>query len=94
MTEQNLQKKITNWLDKEGHYTVKVISASKAGVPDILCCVNGKFVGIEVKLPAKKSNVSPLQEYNLSAISNSEGYSMVAWNLDMVKDFIHEEVIP
>ncbi|RLA69421.1 MAG: VRR-NUC domain-containing protein [Epsilonproteobacteria bacterium] len=94
MTEAAIQKKIINMLEKEyGAYVVKVIVASKSGVPDILCSIDGTFVGIEVKRPESKSNVSKLQEYNLSKIEESLGKSMVAWNTDMVRDFIESEVL-
>jgi len=85
MKEQDIQKKILNYLKSEGIYTVKVISASKAGVPDILACIGGKFVGIEVKTPKTSTNVSPLQQYNLEQIHKAGGYSLVAWDLAKVK---------
>jgi len=90
MKEQKIQKKITNWLESEGYYVIKVVSATRAGVPDILTCVNGKFVGIEVKTPKTKSNVSPLQAFNLTKIVVCGGHSLVAWSLEQVKEFIKE----
>ena len=65
MTEQRIQKKIVDYLLTQGCYIVKVISASKAGVPDILGCYEGVFFAIEVKTPQTKKNVSKLQDYNL-----------------------------
>lgn len=88
MKEQYIQSKILKWLKGEGYYAVNVIQASKAGVPDILASVRGRFIGIEVKLPNKKTNVSALQEYNLKAIKESGGNSIVVWDLNMVKEFI------
>ena len=94
MTEQQIQKNIFNMLEKEYNaYVVKVIVASKSGVPDILCCIEGVFFGIEVKRPESKSNVSRLQEYNLQKIENSLGKSMVAWDVQMVVDFIESEIL-
>ena len=93
MKEQDIQRKIIKWLESEGHYVVKVISASKAGVPDILCCVNGYFVAIEVKTPTTKTNVSELQKYNLEAVIKSGGYSLVAWELEQVKEYINAVTI-
>ncbi len=87
-TEQQLQKKIITYLEKEGCYIVKVISATKAGVPDILGCYEGVFFGIEVKTPKTASNVSKLQDYNLDKISLAGGHSLVAWELDQVKEFL------
>lgn len=88
MTEQQIQKKIITYLEKEGCYVVKVMSASKAGVPDILGSYEGVFFGIEVKTPTTSSNVSKLQEYNLDKIRESGGHSLVAWNVEQVEEFL------
>lgn len=92
--ESKIQKKIVNYLEQEeGAYIVKVVSATKAGVPDILCCIRGKFLAIEVKTPATSKNVSPLQRWNLDRIEEAKGYSLVAWDLPMVKAFLRESLI-
>lgn len=88
MTEQQIQKKIITYLEKEGCYVVKVMSASKSGVPDILGCYEGVFFGIEVKTPTTSNNVSKLQEYNLDKIIESGGHSLVAWNVEQVEEFL------
>lgn len=93
MKEQDIQRKIIKWLESEGYYVIKIISASKAGVPDIITCINGIFVAIEVKTPSTKSNVSELQKYNLDAILKSGGYSLVAWELEQVKEYINAVII-
>ncbi len=93
-TEQQIQKKIINYIESlDETYVVKVVSATKSGVPDILACIDGKFVGIEVKRPESRNTVSKLQEYNLNLIERANGYSIVAWNVDMVKEFIEGEVL-
>jgi Holliday junction resolvase len=90
VNEQKIQKKIVNFLEAEGHYVVKVVQASKAGVPDILACVNGQFLAIEVKTPETKANVSALQEHNLAKITRSGGLSLVAWELAQVQKFVQK----
>jgi len=89
VTEQQIQKKITTYLEKRGCYVVKVVSATKAGVPDILGCYEGVFFGIEVKTPKTRNNVSKLQEYNLDKIREADGHSLVAWNVEQVEEFIN-----
>ncbi len=84
MSEQDLQKKIIKHIESNGGYVVKVISASKSGVPDLLACLNGKFVGIEVKAPGKMKNVSPLQEINLERIRKAGGQGFAADSLEKV----------
>ncbi len=94
VTEQQVQKKIVKYLESlEDSYVVKVVSATKAGVPDIIACVDGNFVGIEVKRPETRNSVSRLQEYNLGLIERANGYAMVAWDTEMVKEFIEGEVL-
>ena len=46
-----------------------------SGVPDFLCCVNGKFLAIEAK--AGNGKTTALQEKNLRQIQDSNGWSMV-----------------
>lgn len=87
-TEQQIQKKITTYLESQGCYVVKVVSATKSGVPDILGCYEGVFFGIEVKTPKTASNVSKLQEYNLDKIREADGHSLVAWDVEQVEEFI------
>ena len=90
MKEQDIQKKIIAYLEELGAYVVKVVSATKAGVPDLLVCYEGKFIAIEVKTPETRNNVSALQSYNLSKIENASGYSLVAWSVEMVKEFLED----
>ena len=90
MKEQDIQKKIIAYLEELGAYVVKVVSATKAGVPDLLVCYEGKFIAIEVKKPETRNNVSALQSYNLSKIENAGGYSLVAWSVEMVKEFLED----
>lgn len=54
-----------------------------AGIPDIICCYKGRFIGIEVKRPGGK--VSKLQEITIKKVNVARGISFVAYNLDDVK---------
>ena len=102
MTEQQIQKNIIKCLEDNKCYTVKVIAASKSGVPDIISCVPtiitadmvgttiGVFAAVEVKTPSTSKNVSKLQEYNLKKITEAGGKSLVAWEVKQVKGFIDE----
>jgi len=46
-----------------------------SGVPDFLCCVNGKFVAIEAK--AGKGEATALQEKNMREIEAAKGIALV-----------------
>ena len=46
-----------------------------SGIPDILCCLNGRFVGIECK--ANGGKLTALQRSNLLEIAKARGFFMV-----------------
>ena len=87
-SEQGTQSDILKYLKSVGAYTIKVSAATKAGIPDIICCYKGRFIAIEVKRPEAKTNVSPLQVANITMIINAQGEAIVAWDKEMVKTFI------
>ncbi|MDO4681110.1 MAG: VRR-NUC domain-containing protein [Aerococcus sp.] len=61
-----------------------------AGTPDILACVDGRFVAIEVKRP-KGGVVSPLQQHQMQKIKRAGGLAMVAHSVDQVKKELGDE---
>jgi Holliday junction resolvase len=46
-----------------------------SGVPDIVCCLNGRFIGIECK--AGKGKTTALQDKNLHEIREAGGTALV-----------------
>ncbi len=52
------------------------------GSPDIICCVNGQFVGIEVKGP--KGRQSPQQKEFEQALTKAGGRYILARSVDDV----------
>ena len=77
--ESNFQTKIIKYLESIGAYVVKYNASgiSKTGVPDLIACVNGTFVGIEVK--SANGVPSKLQEYNLNQIRKSGGVGLILY---------------
>ena len=53
------------------------------GIPDILACINGRFVGIETKAPGKLNTVTVNQAMQLDNIRKAAGFSIV---VDSVHD--------
>ncbi|MGI9485450.1 MAG: VRR-NUC domain-containing protein [Geminicoccaceae bacterium] len=58
----------------------------KAGTPDFVFCINGRFVGIEVKPP--KKYLSPAQKDAHTAITLSKGLVFVARSVDELEGFL------
>lgn len=83
-TEQQLQKQILNYLKAKGYYAIKVITANRAGCPDILACIQGRFVGIEVKVGRNKA--SELQLSHMRAIDKAGGLAALVYSLKAVKE--------
>lgn len=57
-----------------------------AGIPDIICCIGGRFVALEVK--NEKGKTTKLQEITLNAIHRAGGYAAVVRSLDEVKTIV------
>lgn len=65
-------------------------SFGKAGVPDIIVCACGSFIGIEVKADKRKNPPAEIQKKNLAEITAASGAALVidANDLDFLKGFI------
>jgi penicillin-binding protein-related factor A (putative recombinase) len=83
MSEQQIQKKIIDYLKSIGAYTVKTIVTNSSGTPDLLVSFKGNFIAIEVK--AAKGRVSELQKWHLNQIKKSGSIAFVAKSVDEVK---------
>lgn len=77
--EKIFETKIKKMLKEKGAYHVKFFANgyTRSGVPDILACVNGYFVGIEVK--AQNGHPSELQLYNAEQIRKAGGFSFIVY---------------
>ena len=86
--ETNLQRKIQEYLVSKGAYEFKVHGSAymKSGIPDIISCYKGKFIGIECKVG--KNKMSKVQEEHRDMILSAEGIHILAYKLeDVVKIF-------
>ncbi len=75
--ESLVKKKIHALLKAHGAYAVNYIGGISAnnGTPDILACLNGRFIGIEAK--AGKNKPTDLQTFNLKRIDEAGGLALV-----------------
>lgn len=88
--EKTFENKVKKFLEENGAWFVKFFANSftKAGIPDILACVNGYFVGVEVK--AQNGKPSELQLYNVEKIREAGGFAIVLYpsGFEKFKQFI------
>lgn len=75
--EKTFENRIKDFLKKEGCYFFKFWGTmyTRAGVPDLIACVNGWFVGIEVK--SEIGRASEIQMANISEIHQNKGFAVV-----------------
>ncbi|MDX9798989.1 MAG: VRR-NUC domain-containing protein [Bacteroidales bacterium] len=66
MTESKFEQSWSEKAKKKGWYSVKIIQASKNGMPDRMYLKNGMIFFVEFK--AKKGKLSKLQEYRISEL--------------------------
>lgn len=80
--EKNFENKIKAYLKSIGAYFIKTHGDrfSRVGTPDIIACVKGYFVAVEVK--AENGKPSDLQLYHLEQIRKAGGYGTVLYPKD------------
>lgn len=77
--ESKLSRKIMNELRAEGYFCFKVHGSEfmMAGLPDIVVCAEGLFIGLETKHPETRGDTSPRQVLVHSQINNAGGHAQV-----------------
>lgn len=75
--ESKVKAKIKAMLTEHGVYYAMPVGTmyGNSGVPDFLCCVNGRFLAIEAK--AGKGKTTALQGKNIRLINNAGGCAVV-----------------
>ena len=57
-----------------------------AGLPDIICCYRGRFLGLEVKAPSGK--LTKLQENTIQKIQAAKGQAFKVTSVEEVKEVL------
>ena len=80
--ESRLQKRIQKALEKKfsRSFWRKIHGGAyqRSGIPDLLGCVAGFYIAIEVKCPGKERTVTPLQQATIKSIKNAGGIAFVS----------------
>ena len=92
--ERKVKAKAVTILKNMGVYYCMPVTGGfgNSGVPDILVCYKGRFIGIECK--AGRGRLTALQEHNLNAIELSGGVALVINenNVEDLQQLIEEKV--
>ena len=94
MREKAIEDKIKEYLFQKGIYHFKVHGSKfmPAGIPDIICCVEGWFLGIEVKRPGAKNEQSEQQKVHERNINKSKGTYLLVDSLEEVVDYVETKL--
>lgn len=92
--EKQFENKVKAYLKEQGCWFVKYWSGSsmkgkkftKDGIPDLLVCCEGYFLGVELK--AENGKPSELQLWNLDQIKKAGGIGIVLYPHEF-EDFKH-----
>jgi hypothetical protein len=92
--EKKVKRKVMEQLKVMKAYTVTPMTGGfgNSGVPDVLCCYEGRFIGIECK--ANGGKPTALQIHNLNSIEIAGGIALLIneSNVDNLTDMIEERV--
>lgn len=88
MKEKQFENQVKAFLKEQGCWTLKTWSngIQRKGVPDLLVCCNGWFLGIELK--NEKGKPSALQLWNIEKIREADGVAIVLYP-DQFENFKH-----
>ncbi len=77
--EKQFENKVKAYLKEQGCWYVKTWSngIQREGIPDLLVCCNGYFLGVELK--AENGKPSALQEWNIDQINKAGGVGIVLY---------------
>lgn len=90
MRESLIQRKITDWLTSQKIWWMKAhqTTFSRSGIPDLIVCLDGRFLSLEVK--TEIGTPTPLQMRERERISKSGGRSDIVRSLAEVKHIVKE----
>lgn len=91
--ESNLVNKVKDYIRttyRRDAWFFKVAGSAtqRSGIPDILCCIKGKFIALELKREDGSGRPSPQQIIECEKIKDAGGYPLISGNFDEIKNFI------
>ena len=95
MKESVLVTKMIDLIRERGGYAENIWGGGyqSAGIPDILVCYRGVFLGVEVKVG--KNKPSALQKAKVNMINQAGGLAVVTWDtteqLEAMLDYIDKK---
>lgn len=86
--ESKVKTEIRKFLTSHGIYWCNIQNGpgAKPGDPDLVLCLNGRFIGVEAKSPT--GSLRPLQKVRMQEIEHSGGMYLVVHSLEELRIFL------
>ena len=92
--EGKLVRKIQDRIEERGGRSFKIQGTDESfqeiGIPDLLVCYHGIFLGLEVKMPGEKP--SPIQRQVLKSIEAAGGVARVVCSVEEVDEILDQAI--
>ncbi len=96
-SEREVQTDIIKYIQKSGGYVTKIRAGNTSGIPDLLICINGIFIGCEVKAErfhkCPEMQMSPWQRKHKQMITDAKGLFICASTLGQFIDYLEDNLI-
>jgi Holliday junction resolvase len=87
--ERAVIARIEKYLRARGAWWIKSTGVSKVGCPDLICCIDGMFVALEVKREKNGPyGATRKQEYEIEQIKRAGGCAGVVSSVEEVQELI------
>lgn len=85
--EGKVKAHIKDYLNTLGvwHFSPPANGFGRSGIPDLVCCFQGHFIGIEVKAPGKRTNTTTMQDREIASINAAGGTALVVDDVAQIK---------
>jgi len=92
MSETTLKSNVLKLIKKhyKDAFIYKAADRFTSGIPDLLMCIDGKFIAIELKV--KGNHTTPIQDYTLERILDAGGRTAVCYSTTEVMQFLKEVI--
>lgn len=90
--EEKVKAAVKRWLKARGiwWYMPSQNGRGVVGIPDFICCWDGKFLAIETKAPGKRTNTTANQDMRIHEIQSAKGWAVVVDDVRQLDELFAE----
>lgn len=87
--EGRVKAQVRAWLKAHNIWYFQPVSngMGQVGIPDFICCWNGRFLALETKAPGKLANTTPNQRRVIKEIQDHAGFALVVDDVAQLEEF-------